>query len=135
MKESYIGTRDVAAKENLWTTSFVFTILVNFLAYLGNFMLLPTLPLHVLNIGGNKIMAGLVSGIYYLTGFISRPKVGGLLDQKGRKPIMLAESHFITVDDNILQCGGTFSHSVVNIESGTRNKLECNHHISKHHSF
>lgn len=89
MKVIHIGNKEIAAQENLWTTSFVFTILVNFLAYLGNFMLLPTLPLHVLTIGENRIMAGLVSGIYYLTGFISRPKVGGLLDQKGREPIML----------------------------------------------
>ncbi len=90
MKEIYTGNKEAAAQENLWTTSFIFTILVNFLAYLGNFMLLSTLPLHVLNIGGNKVMAGLVSGIYYLTGFISRPKIGELLDQKGRKSIMIS---------------------------------------------
>ncbi len=89
LKGMLIANQEAGVQENLWSTAFVFTILVNFLAYLGNFMLLSTLPLHVLNIGENKIMAGLVSGIYYLTGFIARPKIGGLLDQKGRKSIML----------------------------------------------
>ncbi|WP_342741403.1 MFS transporter [Sporomusa acidovorans] len=84
------GNTGTAVMESLWTMSFVLTIFTNFLAYFGNFMLMSTLPLHVLHIGGNKIMAGLVTGIYSLTGFISRLKIGGLLDRKGRRPIMLA---------------------------------------------
>lgn len=82
--------KGVAAQEKLWTTSFVLIILVNFFAYVGNFMLMSTLPLHILNIGGNKITAGLMIGIYSLTSFISRLQVGSLLDQKGRKTIMFA---------------------------------------------
>lgn len=82
--------KEGAVQEKLWTTAFVLIILVNFLAYVGNFMLMSTLPLHTLNIGGNKIMAGLIIGIYSLTAFISRLQIGSQLDQKGRKPIMLA---------------------------------------------
>jgi MFS family permease len=81
---------EVVAQKKLWTTSFVLIILVNFFVYVGNFMLMSTLPLHILNIGGNEIMAGLIVGIYSLTGFISRLRVGSLLDQKGRSPIMFA---------------------------------------------
>lgn len=77
-------------REKLWTKSFTCIVLVNLLTYLGNFVLMSTLPLHVLNIGGNKIMAGLITGIYSLTGLISRLQIGSLLDRKDRKIIMLS---------------------------------------------
>ena len=81
--------KEVSAQEKLWTKSFILIILVNFFTYVGSFMLMSTLPLHTLSIGGNKVMAGLMIGIYSLTAFLSRLQIGNQLDQKGRKPIML----------------------------------------------
>lgn len=75
--------------ENLWTAPFVYIILINFFTYLGNFMLMSTLPLHILNIGGKEILAGLITGIYSLTGLLVRLQIGKLLDKKERKIIML----------------------------------------------
>ncbi|WP_094602922.1 putative MFS-type transporter YfcJ [Sporomusa silvacetica DSM 10669] len=78
------------AQDKLWTTPFTLITVVNFLTYIGNFMLLSTLPLLILHIGGSKLMAGLITGIYSLTGFISRLQIGTLLDRKGRASILLA---------------------------------------------
>ena len=85
-----MGNFDGVSQEKLWTKAFACIVMVNLFTYLGNFMLMSTLPLHVLNIGGNKIMAGLITGIYSLTGLISRLQIGRLLDRKDRKIIMLA---------------------------------------------
>ncbi|MBP2663679.1 MAG: arabinose efflux permease family protein [Firmicutes bacterium] len=78
------------ALEKLWTMPFTLITVVNFLTYVGNFMLLSTLPLLVLHIGGSKFMAGLITGIYSMTAFISRLQIGPLLDRKGRTSILLA---------------------------------------------
>ncbi|SDF25928.1 MFS transporter [Sporomusa acidovorans] len=77
-------------QERLWTASFILIIAVNFFTYVGNFMLLSTLPLLMLHIGGSKVAAGLVTGIYSLTGFVSRLQIGTLLDRRGKVPIMFA---------------------------------------------
>jgi len=81
-------TAQVCNQEKLWTVAFTLIILVNFFTYVGNFILMSTLPLLILHIGGSKLMAGLITGIYSLTGFISRLKIGNLLDRKGRTSIM-----------------------------------------------
>lgn len=80
----------VQEKERLWTVSFILIIAVNFFTYVGNFMLMSTIPLLTLHIGGSKLAAGLVTGIYALTGFMSRLKIGTLLDRKGKTSIMFA---------------------------------------------
>lgn len=83
-------TNQVFVQGKLWTAAFTFIIAVNFLTYVGNFMLLSTLPLLVLHIGGSKVAAGLTTGIYSLTAFISRLQIGTLLDRKGRISILFA---------------------------------------------
>lgn len=77
-------------QERLWTAPFILIIVVNFLTYVGNFMLLSTLPLLMLHIGGSKVTAGLVTGIYSLTGFVARLQIGSLLDRKDKVPILFA---------------------------------------------
>ena len=81
---------DVLQQEKLWTIPFLLITTVNFLICVGNFMMLATFPLLILQIGGSKLMAGLITGIYSLTAFISRLQVGPLLDRKGRASILLA---------------------------------------------
>lgn len=76
--------KQVLAPEKLWTKAFCLIIIVNCFTYIGTFMLLSTLPLLALEIGASKLTAGLVTGIYSLTGFVSRLKIGILLDQRGR---------------------------------------------------
>ena len=83
-----MGNTETLAQEKLWTTSFTLITTVNFLICVGNFMLLSTLPLLVLHIGGSKLMAGLITGIYSMTAFISRLQIGPLLDRKGRTSVL-----------------------------------------------
>ena len=79
----------ILVQEKLWTIPFTLIAAVNFLTYVGNFMLLSTLPMLILHIGGSKLMAGLITGIYSLTAFISRLYIGTLLDRKSRTSILL----------------------------------------------
>ncbi|CQR72971.1 Tetracycline resistance protein, class B [Sporomusa ovata DSM 2662] len=81
---------ETLVREKLWIIPFILIITVNFLTCVGNFMLLSTLPILVLHIGGSKLMAGLITGIYSLTAFISRLQIGPLLDRKGRTSILIA---------------------------------------------
>ena len=74
--------------ERLCSVQFLLIILVNFFTYIGNFMLLSTLPLIIVQTGGNKIMAGLIKGVYSFTGLLSRLQIGKVLDKKGRQPFL-----------------------------------------------
>lgn len=55
----------------------------------GFYMLLPTLPLYIKQLGGSEAQVGLVVGMFTLSAVIFRPIVGGLLDRYGRRPFML----------------------------------------------
>lgn len=49
--------------EKLWTKTFCLIIIVNCFTYIGNFMLMPTLPLLALELGASKLTAELVTFI------------------------------------------------------------------------
>lgn len=88
-------TRSTLTLDKLWSIPFLLIILVNFFTYIGNFMLLSTLPLIIVQTGGNKIMAGLITGIYSLTGLLSRLQIGQVLDKKGRQPFLFGGLFFL----------------------------------------
>jgi MFS family permease len=88
-------TRSAITLDKLWSIPFLLIILVNFFIYLGNFMLLSTLPLIIVQTGGNKIMAGLITGIYSFTGLLSRLQIGSILDRKGRQPFLFGGLFFL----------------------------------------
>jgi Sugar phosphate permease len=88
-------TRSAITLDKLWSIPFLLIILVNFFTYIGNFMLLSTLPLIIVQTGGNKIMAGLITGIYSLTGLLSRLRIGSVLDRKGRQPFLFGGLFFL----------------------------------------
>jgi MFS family permease len=88
-------TRSAITLDKLWSIPFLLIILVNFFTYIGNFMLLSTLPLIIIQAGGNKIMAGLITGIYSLTGLLSRLQIGSVLDRKGRQPFLFGGLFFL----------------------------------------
>ncbi|NLM22457.1 MAG: MFS transporter [Peptococcaceae bacterium] len=79
----------VEHQAKLWTKEFSLIISLNLLAYIVTYILMTTMPLFIQNLGGNKLMAGLTSSLFTLGGFIARPWIGGLLDSKGRKKILL----------------------------------------------
>ncbi len=71
--------------ERLWTKSFVLMTLGMLVLFTGFYLLLPTLPLFIKNIGGTESQVGLVAGVFTLTAVVLRPIVGGLLDRYGRR--------------------------------------------------
>jgi len=64
------------AKDHLLTSDFVFTTLANFANAFGMQMLVATLPVYVIRLGGSQVDAGLVSGAVAFTALLFRPLVG-----------------------------------------------------------
>ena len=71
--------------KRLWTRSFIGLILVLFFLCFGFYLLLPTLPIYIKELGVNESNIGLIIGLYTLAAVVVRPFVGGLLDHFGRR--------------------------------------------------
>lgn len=86
-------SRDAAtigrAKDRLFTSDFVFATLANFANAFGQQMLVATLPVYVISLGGSQAEAGLVSGALAFTALLFRPFVGWLTDAWRRRPLVL----------------------------------------------
>ncbi|MGE7825575.1 MFS transporter [Paenibacillus sp. NPDC093718] len=76
--------------ECLWTKSFIGLTLSMFFLCLGFYLLLPTLPLYLKNLGLGESQLGFIIGSFTLTAVIVRPFIGGLLDRFGRRYFVIA---------------------------------------------
>ena len=87
------GCRDEIAAANtgkrLITSDFVFATLANFINGFGVQMLLATLPVYTITLGGTKADAGLVSGASFFAALLLRPFAGRLTDAWRRRPMVL----------------------------------------------
>ncbi|MBS4026391.1 MAG: MFS transporter [Clostridia bacterium] len=77
-------------KTRLWTKNFILITLANFILFVSFQMLLPTLPAYATMLGGSEIIAGLIIGIFTFSAVASRPYAGFLMDQQGRKGVLVA---------------------------------------------
>ncbi|RKN62896.1 MFS transporter [Paenibacillus ginsengarvi] len=75
--------------ERLWTKPFIQMTLAMLILFTGFYLLLPTMPLFIKQLGGSEAQVGLAAGAFTLTAVVFRPLVGGLLDKYGRKPFMI----------------------------------------------
>jgi MFS family permease len=75
--------------ERLWTKSFIFMTLGLLFLFTAFYMLYPTMPLFIKQMGGNEAQVGLAMGAFMLSAVIFRPIVGGLLDRFGRRPFIV----------------------------------------------
>lgn len=75
--------------ERLWTKSFIVMTIVMFFLFTAFYILYPTLPLYIKEMGGNESQVGLAMGAFMLSAVIFRPFVGGLLDRFGRRPFIV----------------------------------------------
>ncbi|UUZ79779.1 MFS transporter [Paenibacillus sp. P26] len=75
--------------DRLWTKPFITMTLGMLLLFTGFYLLLPTMPLFIKQLGGTESQVGLVAGVFTLTAVIFRPLVGGLVDRYGRRPFIL----------------------------------------------
>lgn len=63
-----------------------------FLFFLSISMLMPTLPLYLIDLGAGPVEVGLVIGIFSFGVLVARPFVGKAVDTRGRRPIMVLGS-------------------------------------------
>jgi MFS family permease len=75
--------------ERLWTKSFILMTVGMLFLCTGFYLLLPTLPLFIKQMGGDETQVGLAVGAFMLSAVIFRPSVGGLLDRFGRRPFIV----------------------------------------------
>jgi MFS family permease len=78
-----------AAKNKLFTSDFVSSTVANFANSFGMQMLVATLPVYVISLGGSQTDAGLVSGALAFTALLFRPLMGWLTDAWRRRPLVL----------------------------------------------
>ncbi len=77
------------AEDRLFTSDFLFATLANFTNAFGMQMLVATLPVYVIRMGGSQSDAGLVTGALAFTALLFRPFVGWLTDAWRRLPLIL----------------------------------------------
>ncbi len=75
--------------ESVWTGDFFLLCLANSSLFLSLLLLLPTLPLYLLQIGGTRRDVGYVMGAYTLGAMLMRSVAGWSLDRYGRKKIII----------------------------------------------
>lgn len=81
----------MSQSKSIWTKNFVLILLSNLLVFVSHYFLVSSLPLYVTEgLKGNEKLAGYVIGIYCLTSVITRPLSGYMLDNIGRKKIVLS---------------------------------------------
>ncbi|MBD0379143.1 MFS transporter [Paenibacillus sedimenti] len=80
-----------AAKQHkpLWTKAFLLTSLSNLLLFFSFQMLIPTIPTHISQLGGDDAQVGLVIGLFTISSLLTRPFAGKALDSLGRKHVLL----------------------------------------------
>jgi len=81
----------------VFTADFVFANVANFFVSLGQQMLVATLPVYIISLGGTLAQAGLVTGAAAVTALLSRPLAGWLVDAWRRRPVVLLGNVFYTV--------------------------------------
>lgn len=74
----------------LFTPRFFVMCAFTFTVFLSAFVLLPTAPLHILDLGGSAATAGLFLGFLTYSSAFSAPLTGALADRLGKRLMLLA---------------------------------------------
>lgn len=78
------------SKERLFSGSFIFICIANFLLFMGFYMLLPVLPLYLIeNFKASNLQIGVVMASYTVSSLLVRPFSGFVADMFERKPVYL----------------------------------------------
>lgn len=80
---------DPVQLDRIWTTDFVKICAANFASFGSFYLLLATLPLYIIAIGGGEAEVGLVMGVFALSSVAARPLIGAALDRFGRKSVLI----------------------------------------------
>jgi MFS family permease len=88
---------DFLTQEKVFTSDFVFANVANFFVSLGQQMLVATLPVYIISLGGTPADAGLVNGAAAVMALLIRPVSGYLADAWRRRPVVLLGCLFYVV--------------------------------------
>jgi MFS family permease len=75
--------------ESIWTRAFAFLCLAEFLGYAQHFILQPTFPLYITQLGGTPFHVGLVIASFGVTSVLSRPIIGYWADRWSVTGVMI----------------------------------------------
>ncbi len=70
---------------------------VSILSYTGHYMLMATVPLYAKELSGSNVMAGLMVTALTVSALLFRPLFGFLIDEQGRKPVLVVGSVFFVI--------------------------------------
>jgi MFS family permease len=104
------ATADGHSADRLFTPDFIFASLANFANAFGMQMLVATLPVYVISLGGNRADAGMVSGALALSSLLFRPFVGWLTDAWRRRPLVLIGTSFYGFASLVYLMAGSIPH-------------------------
>jgi MFS family permease len=103
-----LGTNHVGNFEDcIFTSDFIFATLANFANAFGMQMLVATLPVYVIGLGGSPADAGLVTGALSFMALLFRPFVGWLTDAWRRRPLVLIGTSCYGVASGIYLLAGS----------------------------
>lgn len=73
----------------IWTKNFCLLCMANLAVFISMQLLLPTLPIYLLKIGGNQRDVGYVMAAFTIAAMMIRPLAGWLVDCYGRKKVLM----------------------------------------------
>ncbi|MCC2248502.1 MAG: MFS transporter [Bacillota bacterium] len=79
-------------KQKIFTKSFIFLFISNFLVFIGFEMLLPILPAYLLSMNASSIQVGLMTTLFTLGAVLFRPFIGYYLIDNQRKSLAIIAS-------------------------------------------
>jgi MFS family permease len=93
-----MAPREAAARRPpLWSPAFACLLVSVFLAYCGQQLITPTLPIYITELGGTPVTAGLILAAFSVTSFPMRPLVGYLADAWSARGVLTVGTLILTV--------------------------------------
>ena len=82
----------MSSGNSVFTARFFVICAFNFTVFLSGFMLFPTGPFHILDLGGNRFTAGLFLAFLTYASALSAPVTGALADRIGKRRVLIVSS-------------------------------------------
>ncbi|MGZ9583158.1 MFS transporter [Paenibacillus marinisediminis] len=83
--------------ERLWTKNYIMLTVTALLLFGGFYLLMPTLPMFIEQLGGSESQVGFIIGVFTISAVIFRPIIGGLMDRYGRRVFIISGLLFFAV--------------------------------------
>ncbi|MBB6623384.1 MFS transporter [Clostridium gasigenes] len=83
--------------ERLWTKNYIKLTITALLLFSGFYLLMPTLPMFIKELGGSESQVGFIVGVFTISAVIIRPIIGGLMDKYGRRVFIISGLLFFAI--------------------------------------